>query len=195
MEPKRTTAPLTSHEGALARGVKHRVNARRHALGMSFLEGGIALSVLSLLLAVAIPVFARELHASRFTEAASGVKSLGAAAVAYAEDKRVAEAFPVSAAMTPATAPRGNLETVTAEAWDTPTWKALAFQPAVTGAPHAFAFAFDSTLGTSRSTFVAHAHGDLDGDGVTSTFEVRGVVSSTEKVRVEPGMYVEAEVE
>ena len=84
---------------------------------------------------------------------------------------------------------------VTAEAWDTPTWKALGFQPAVTGAPHAFAFSFDSTLGKAHSSFVASAHGDLDGDGLTSTFEVRGAVSATEKAHVEPGMYVEAEVE
>lgn len=168
---------------------------RARSLGMSFLEAGVVLAVVSLVLAVAIPVFFRELHASRFTEAASGVTRIGAAAVAYAEDKRVGEAFPAPAPLTPATVPRGDLETVTSEAWETPTWKALAFQPAVTGAPHAFAFAFDSALAKGRSTFVASAHGDLDGDGLTSTFEVRGAVAATEKAHVEPGMYVEAEVE
>jgi hypothetical protein len=58
---------------------------------------------------------------------------------------------------------------------------ALHFPPARTsgrafadGQPHAFAFGFDSTLSRTRSGFVAHAHGDLDGNGVVSTFEIRG---------------------
>jgi hypothetical protein len=59
------------------------------------------------------------------------------------------------------------------------------------GAPHAYSFAFESN-GTG---FVARARGDLDGDGTLSTFEVRGVTPPGETPRVEPGMYVEAELE
>src|SRR5258708_17926643 len=36
--------------------------------------------------------------------------------------------------------------------------------------PISFAFGFDSTRAPGRSAFVAHAHGDLNGNGVTSTF-------------------------
>jgi hypothetical protein len=43
--------------------------------------------------------------------------------------------------------------------------------------------------------FVATAHGDLDGDGVLSTFEVRGERKPGEDARVLPGMYVDREVE
>ncbi|MBM4363302.1 MAG: hypothetical protein FJ104_11520, partial [Deltaproteobacteria bacterium] len=43
--------------------------------------------------------------------------------------------------------------------------------------PHRFAYAFDSENGPARSRFRARAHGDLDGDGQQSTFEISGEVS------------------
>ena len=39
---------------------------------------------------------------------------------------------------------------------------------------HYFAFAFESENGRKRSTFSATAHGDLDGDGLESTFRLQG---------------------
>jgi hypothetical protein len=61
--------------------------------------------------------------------------------------------------------------------------------------PHAYSFSFESTSG--GRAFVAQARGDLDGDSVLSTFEIRGTmrVGDTEKPTVLPGMYVEAELE
>ena len=44
--------------------------------------------------------------------------------------------------------------------------------------PHAFAFAFESLCGNDQSSFVVTAHGDLDGDGLLSTFEIRGSVKA-----------------
>ena len=82
--------------------------------------------------------------------------------------------------------------------WQTPTWQALGFPPPrasgrafTEGQPHAFSFAFDSTLSPARSSFVAHAHGDLDGNGVMSTFELRGhdVEGDPGGAAVEPGLY------
>ena len=79
--------------------------------------------------------------------------------------------------------------------WETPSWKALGFRPSAEGVPHAYAFSFESTAGDKA--FVAQARGDLDGDGVLSTFEIRGHTGRTadEKPAVAPGMYVEAELE
>jgi hypothetical protein len=44
---------------------------------------------------------------------------------------------------------------------------------------------------------VAHAHGDLDGNGVVSTFELRGhdVEGDPGGAAVEPGLYVEDKLE
>jgi hypothetical protein len=64
------------------------------------------------------------------------------------------------------------------------------------GEPHSFAFAFDADRAPGKSTFVAHAHGDLNGNGVTSTFEVHGRAIADEPGPVlEPGLYIQDEVE
>ena len=57
-----------------------------------------------------------------------------------------------------------------------------------------FCFAFDSQRTPQRATFVARAHGDLDGDGERSTFEVHGE-ATPDGVRLLPGLYVDREVE
>ena len=79
--------------------------------------------------------------------------------------------------------------------WDSPTWTALGFRASPEGTPHAVAFAFEAQ-GPTRATFVAQAHGDLDGNGVTSTFEIRGLATGDPaSVVLQPGMYVESEIE
>ncbi|HVY46088.1 MAG TPA: hypothetical protein VHB21_09425, partial [Minicystis sp.] len=74
------------------------------------------------------------------------------------------------------------------------TWKCLGFG---FDRPHAFAFQFDSAHdpATGLMRFAATAHGDLDGDGVVSTFEVQGAHAPGQPARVLPGMYIEREVE
>ena len=137
------------------------------------LELAIGIALTGSLLAIAVPSFAREMHASRFVEPVDGLARLGAGAVAYAEGPGEGR-FPDSAPLTPPSTPRGRKETDAPGAWDTPTWKALAFRPGPEGVPHAYAFSFESTSG--GSAFVAQAHGDLDGDGVLSDFSERGVL-------------------
>src|SRR3954454_14500214 len=129
-------------------------------------EIAIGVAVLGAIAAVGVPAFVHELHASRFVEPTDGLSRIGHAAIAYAEENG---RFPESAPLTPATPPRGKKEADPPGTWDTPAWKALGFRPAAEGVPHAYAFSFASD-GTS---FVAQARGDLDGDGVLSTFEIR----------------------
>lgn len=149
-------------------------------------------SLVGTLLAIAIPSFAREVHASRFVEPVDGLARIGAGAVAYAEG--IGEGhFPDSVPLTPPSTPRGRKEVDAPGAWDVPTWKALGFRPVPEGVPHAYAFSFESTSG--GYAFVARAHGDLDGDGVLSTFEIRGASKPGEPPKVVPGMYVESELE
>lgn len=168
---------------------------RRAERGVTALEAAIGFAIGGSLLAVAVPAFVRELHASRFAEPVEGLNKMSAAAIAQAADKPPTEAFPPSAPLTPAAPPRGTRAADPPDAWDHPTWKALAFRPVPDGVPHAFAFGFDSTRAPGRSAFVAHAHGDLNGNGVTSTFEIRGHASVDQPAALEPGMYVESEVE
>ena len=154
-------------------------------------ELAIGAALLGSLFAVAVPAFLHELHASRFVEPTDGLARIGVSALAYAEAK---QRFPDSAPLTPVAPPRGKKEVDPPGMWEGPTWKALTFRPAAEGVPHAYSFSFEST--GAGSAFIAQARGDLDGDGILSTFEIRGEARRGEpKPTLTPGMYVEAELE
>ena len=145
------------------------------------------------LLAVAVPAFSRDLHASRFVEPTEGLARLGAAAVAYAEAN---ERFPDSAPLTPGARRAGRRRPTRPAPGTAPRGRRSGSGLRAEGVPHAYSFSFESTAG--GTAFVAQARGDLDGDGVLSTFEIRGARASArdgEKPTVAPGMYVEAELE
>lgn len=152
------------------------------------IELAVGISLLGCVAAIAVPTFAREIHASRFVEPTDGLARLGASALAYAAHHGQ---FPDSAPLTPAVPPRGKKEIDPPGAWDHPTWIALAFRAAPEPVPHAYSFSFDST----GAGFIGQARGDLDGDGVLSTFEVKGMTVPGEPPRLEPGMYVSEELE
>jgi len=152
------------------------------------IELALAVSLLGCILAVAVPTFVREIHASRFVEPTDGLARLSASAVAFAHSN---SRFPDSAPLTPAVPPRGTKLVDPPGTWDHPTWAALAFRPTPESLPHAYAFSFEST----GDSFVAQARGDLDGDGILSTFEVKGTTHPGEAPRIEPGMYIAAELE
>ena len=155
----------------------------------SLLEWSIGLSLLGTVLAVAVPSCLRDLQASHLAEATNGITRMANAAVAY---KEAHGQFPKSAPLTPTVPPRGMLREDPPGIWDHPTWKALQFRASPEGVPHAYSFAFDAL--PKEAAFVARGRGDLDGDGILSTFEVRGS-SRQGAAAVEPGMYVESELE
>jgi hypothetical protein len=159
----------------------------------SALELSAAFAVGGSLLAVAVPAFFRNLSASKLSEPIEGLDRLVTSAVAYADGRPQEISFPPSAPMTPAQVPRGGRALDPPESWEHLTWRSLDFR---FEEPHAFAFQFDSELDASKTMrFVVTAHGDLDGDGALSTFEVRGERVPGEPARVLPGMFVDREVE
>jgi len=163
---------------------------------MTAVELAVAFAVGGSLVAVAVPAVVRNVHASKLVEPVEGVKEIAEGATAYARAHDVPHAYPPSAPLTPATVPRGTREVDPAGAWDQPSWKAIGFRAVEEGVPHAFAFALDTADAPTRSTFSAVAHGDLDGDGVTSTFEVKGHDAIGEKgPSIDPGMVVLSELE
>lgn len=160
----------------------------------SALELSAAFAVGGSVLAVAVPAFFRNLSASKLSEPIEGLDRLVTNAIAYAESKPQEISFPPSAPLTPAQVPRGVRSMDPPDAWEHLTWKSLRFR---FDEPHAFSFQFTSELDPSTKImrFTATAHGDLDGDGVLSTFEVRGERVPGQPARVLPGMYVDREVE
>ena len=157
-------------------------------------EAAVGLAIFGSIAAVAIPSFSSNVHASRLAEATSGVEKISTNAVVQAEAKSIADAFPPSVPPTPSAVPRGHAEVDPPVTWDAPTWQALDFRASPDGVAHWFSFGFDSSSSANVSSFVAHAHGDQDGDGLTSTFEARGHDDAQGAV-VEPGMYVDKEIE
>jgi hypothetical protein len=160
----------------------------------STLELAAAFAVGGSLLAVAVPAFFRNLSASKLSEPIDGLDRMVTSAVAYAAAHPQEISFPPSAPLTPAQVPRGLRALDPPDAWEHLTWRSLDFRFTE---PHAFSFKFDSELdpATQAMRFTATAHGDLDGDGTVSTFEVRGERLPGQPARVLPGMFINREVE
>lgn len=145
------------------------------------------------MLAVAVPAFSKNLAASKLSEPIEGLDRLTRAAVAYAEGRPQEIAFPPPAPLTPAAVPRGRLEADPPDSWEHLTWRSLHFR---FDHDHRFAFEFRSDVDAAHvARFTAAAHGDLDGDGVLSTFEVRGERLPGQAAHALPGMFVDREVE
>lgn len=159
---------------------------------MSPVELALIVSVGGAVLAASAPTFFRELQASRMSEAIEGVKQIGAGALAYSEGKELAASFPPPAPLTPAEVPRGVAVEDPPEVWETPTWIALDFR---FDRPHRYAFQFDVAPDPSRIWFQATAHGDLNGDGILSTFQLVGERRAGEDATILPGLHIHREVE
>ncbi len=171
---------------------------------VSPLELAAVFAVGGSLLAASVPAFFRNLSASKLNEPIEGLDRMVTNAVAYAAEHPQDISFPPPAPLTPAEVPRGVRVVDPPDAWQHLTWRSLdfGFDPCVKrkgscGVPHAFSFKFDSELdpATHVMRFTATAHGDLDGDGVVSTFEVRGERVPGAPARVLPGMFIDREVE
>lgn len=100
-----------------------------------------------------------------------GLLRIGSSATELASRRGLSRAYPDPAPLTPREVPAGHSVEDSPELWQHPTWQELGFR---IDHAHYFSFAFDSDNGDERSSFVAKAHGDLDGDGQLSTFELRG---------------------
>lgn len=155
--------------------------------GFSSVEIVAGIAVLGALLAVAVPAFVRNVHSSHLAEATRGLGELQTAGVAYGREHA---ALPPSAPLTPNPVARGARAPDPVGAWDHPSWKAVNFRPVPDGVAHSFSFVTEQ----GATQWTARAHGDLDGDGVLSTFEV-SVTMAPEGPRADPGMVVEAELE
>lgn len=136
-------------------------------------EAALAFAIAGSVLAVTVPAFVRNLHASRMSEALEGLEKLSARAMILSDTAPLGAAFPSSCPLTPAAVPRATLVVDPPHTWDHPSWRLLDFG---FDTPHAYSFQFESQNGADVSRFVAIAHGDLDGDGVVSTFKTGGSI-------------------
>jgi hypothetical protein len=158
---------------------------------LSVIEGVALLALGATLLAATLPVFLREVQASRLVEATEGLERIGARVLTLSEGLPPATALPEAAPLTPAEVPRGHRVTDPPGTWDHPTWRRLGF---ALERPHAYSFELSTVPGPERATFTVRALGDLDGDGVLSTFELPGELTAGGTPRLLP-MQIRREVE
>jgi hypothetical protein len=135
-------------------------------------EAALCVAVCGSVLAVGVPAFVRDLHASRLVEPIDGLNRIAAAAAARAAQGGP-KPYPDSAPRTPREVPSGAPAQDPPGTWDHPTWVSLGVS---FSRPHSYAFEFESERRGRRSTYTAVARGDLDGDGQLSEFTIRGEV-------------------
>lgn len=154
-------------------------------------EAAAVVAIAGSLLATALPAFVRNLHASRLVEPMDGLNKIATRATALAAGRPADKAYPESVGLTPAQVPKGVEVKDPPGTWDKPTWRQLDFGFKV---PHRYSFAFQSHDAPGKASFRAVAHGDLDGDGVLSTFEISGTSrDGSEPVTSPMDMYREVE--
>lgn len=183
---------------------------------LSPVEAALCVAIGGSVLAVGVPSFVRNLHASRLVEPIDGLNRIAAAAAERAaaasdgaandsagsdvaasdvteggaegvvegsvelasskDEPRVEQAgYPPSVGPTPRAVPLGAPALDPPGTWDQPTWKSLKFG---FSRPHSYSFEFQSEARGRKSRYRAIARGDLDGDGQTSEFSVRGEATS-----------------
>jgi hypothetical protein len=148
---------------------------------------------------IAVPAFQRYKRRSQTTEAMMNLRRLYDNAVGYYQMQHansrgdvVSDRFPESVPLTPSQIPCGEKAPVVRSDWAHPTWEALTFQPLDA---MRYSYQFDSSGIGPTATFTAAAFGDLDCDGVYSTFVRIGSVDARNEVRGGPGLLVEDELE
>lgn len=130
-------------------------------------DGPAAAMTIGVLAAVAVPAFVKYTQRAKSSQAKITTRQIyQMAMMRQLEDK-----LPDSAPLTPADDPcaaGGGSYVATATTWSHPTWVGLGFAPI---GEQYYRYAFERTA----DGFVVRAVGDLDCDGVQSTFEMKAV--------------------
>jgi hypothetical protein len=157
--------------------------------------------LLGIAAAVVVPAFERYVTRLRTVEASANLQALVYGATAYYNYGAGSEyvlgdpsraRFPDSAPLTPAVVPWGEARAPEAADWLHPTWQALGF---AVWDSHYYAYQFDSAGTGLEATFTVSAFGDLDCDGVLSTFSRSGRVDPVHGTAYDLGLYRENELE
>lgn len=146
-------------------------------------EGAIAFAIVGSLFAIIVPSCIRSVRTSRTAEATENLDRIARAAVHHLNDKKPLAPAP----QTPPIVPRGSAAADPAGTWDHPSWHALGF---ALDEAHWYAY----RLEVDERTVRVIAQGDLDGDGVLSTYERKIVRDGTTWV-LHPALIATADLE
>ena len=151
------------------------------ARGLRLAGDAMVVAAGGMLAAIAVPAFMKYTHRSKTLEATESIRSLQAASLRYADaasHRRSRKRFPANAPRTPPTPACKDGKRLrhlpNAKTWSHPTWRALNFS---VREPFLYQYEYVS----NATAFTARAIGDLDCDGVSSTFEITGTLGADGK--------------
>jgi prepilin-type N-terminal cleavage/methylation domain-containing protein len=148
---------------------------KRLMAGFTLVELMIVVVILGILAAVAIPAFTRYVKRSKTSEATGNLAKIYQGEVSYfqASAERQNRATFISATANPSGTPGTGKFTADVASWNVGEWRDIGFS-LDTGSYYQYSAA------ASASEFTATAVGDLDGDGVHSTFQRVGITAGGE---------------
>jgi type II secretory pathway pseudopilin PulG len=167
------------------RGMSSRRGGER---GMTAVEAAVAFAIVGVTLAAVVPSCLRSVRLARTAEAAENLERVMVSAAA--QRNAAPQTALASTPLTPATVPRGQTVSDAPGTWDHPTWKAIGFS---IDEPHWYAYRLDVDP-DAATPLRAVAYGDLDGDGLLSTFE-RSAKREGGQIVPRPEMIVTADLE
>ena len=177
----------------------------RHTHAFTLLELMIVVAIIGIIAAVGIPTLSKYVRRSRTVEAVTSIKKIWDGAYAYYMDEHSDRAggvlrkeFPrhtgcgPSTGMScclevPSTVPAGTKIKTRPSDWaSSMCWAALGFE---LNDPQYYQYQYRKSGFDVDSQFTARARGDLNGNGVYSTFEMVGYVDDNGAVRKGAGIY------
>ncbi len=166
----------------------------RKAKGFTLIELMIVVAIIGVLTAVAVPAFVKYIRKSKTVEAIESLAKIKMGARQYfVADKWLTngtiapKAFPIiTTNPSPPSAPasccaNGGKCWFPTSSWDSWGWAPLHF--GITESPHYYGYTFLSSGTSTSAVYTATAQGDLDCDGKTSTWEIRGSIDDEGSVR------------
>lgn len=185
--------------------------------GFTLVELMVTVAIIAILATVAVTSFLKFMRRARATEALEQLDKIYKGAALYYTSPRVNAAgakvgcrFPANQGPTPVEGTccssnglgghdANGDERCDADpaVWSTPVWEALSFQMTD---EHYYVYAFDSGGELAGAELIASAHGDLDCDGIQSTFQ-RMAFGDTAATQAEcsilgsSAFYIEKEIE
>lgn len=150
--------------------------------GFTLVELMVVVTIIGLLATIAIPGFVKYLRKSKAVEAHEALQKIKIGAKAYYMSEKwdthgnfLPNAFPTGINKTPAK-PHCDRQLTPTASWDANGWAPVRF--ALVEA-HYFSYDFSSNGSTGiQARYTAYAYGDLDCDGVESTYDIRGAVNN-----------------